>query len=100
MSHSINQDWQGFTYDITHLQVTNWNTLLTGVGFCAGLVGLAVASYFLLPEVATAEAGAALTTAAAGGELGFASGMTDLVSLGILLGAGCVGDIGSSISIG
>jgi len=100
MSHSIDQDLQGFVHDITHLQVTNWNRLFTGVGFCVALAGLALASYFLLPEVATAEAGLTLATAAAaGGELGFASGMTDLISLGILLGAGCVGNIGSSLSV-
>lgn len=94
---SVNQAWQGFAYDVTHLHVTNWTTLLAGIGFCSALVGLAVAAYFLLPEAAAAEAGATVLTL--GGVTLFAEGLAGVIAFGTFLAVNCGEGVAGSIAI-
>jgi len=97
--HSINQDWQGFAHDITHLHVTDVNKLFTGLVECAGLALIAAVAWEALPEAAIAAGTIDLATygtAAIGlggiGYLSFGHELYEAGSFMVDLGAGCVGN--------
>jgi hypothetical protein len=99
---SVNQDWQAFSHDVTHLHITNPHQFLIGMMACVG-TGAFIASLVLAPEAASLEVGAE-EVATEGAVIDtvsatmWAHGAAETAGALLLLGGACVSLTAGSLS--